>query len=160
MKMSASTITRSPAQRLAWNRPPSTEGVTFSMTTRLRPSDAAGGPIASGRLEKQHAQWWQRQRERLRMTMRFARCRIHATEIADTAAAIARRIAVEHFAPAARHGHPEAMAVARDGREVADDQHDCAILGRTTQERGDAVGRVAAIDPREALGHQVAHMQS
>ncbi len=46
-KQSASTRTASPTMRLAGKRPPSTLGVTLSMTTRTRPSDTAIGVTAS-----------------------------------------------------------------------------------------------------------------
>ncbi len=42
---SASTVTRSPRDRLAGNSPSSISGVTASMTTRRRPSAARSGVI-------------------------------------------------------------------------------------------------------------------
>ena len=44
-KTSASTVTRSPTERLAGKRPASISGVTASITTRRRPSPARSGVI-------------------------------------------------------------------------------------------------------------------
>ena len=94
------------------------------------------------------------------MTVRCERLCVHPTEIADAAAAIAGGIAVEHLAPAAGAWHAEPIGMARHRREVAHHERRCAaFVAGVTQERDHAVGRIAAVDPRETRRIEVLCVQ-
>src|SRR5205085_2001068 len=128
VKQSASTFTVSPATRLIANRPPSTAGATFSITTRMRPSagsdDGCIEPpvflLLNGCwLQEQYRKRRQRQGERVRTALRRHRRGLDAAQVADAAAAVNARIAIQALAPKAAVRRTDNVVVARNRREVA-----------------------------------------
>src|SRR6185503_7745856 len=103
-------------------------GETFSTTARARPSAGSeaglraallrAGTSGSSMLEINHGKRRQRQRNRLRATVQAERLGVHATEIADAAAAINSRVPVQHFAPEPVLRNADAVVGARHRREI------------------------------------------
>src|SRR3954467_11089597 len=78
--------------------------------------------------------------------------RLDPSRIAETAAVIIRRIAIEDFPPPAAAGSAGAVIHARHGSEVAGDEHDVAVRLSFAQEAQRAAFGVVAVDPLEAGG--------
>src|ERR1700722_1535069 len=150
--MRASTRTASPATRRTGVLPPSICGWMFSMTTRIVPM--AAYPLISIRREEQHAERRQAQREGMEAAVRGQRSRLDAAEVAEAAAAILERVAVQALAPVAAAGYSHAIVAARERREVAHDENHLtfAVL---SQKRDHARLAVVAVDPLEALPVEV-----
>ena len=75
--------------------------------------------------------------------------RFDPAQIADVAAAVDRRVAIEHFLPRPADGHTQAVVVPRDRREVAHHEHDILRLLAAAQERDHGVLPVLVVDPGE-----------
>src|ERR1700726_3869509 len=97
--MRASTRTFSPVTRRTGTLPPSICGWTLSMTTRIVPM-AASAAISVGRQE-QHAERRQGQRERVEAAVRGQGSCFDAAEVADAAAAVFERVAIQPLVPVA-----------------------------------------------------------
>src|SRR5579883_2342389 len=86
------------------------------------------------------------------MSMRRVRFGLHGPGIAETAAAIFERVAVEALAIEPRQRHADAIAMARYGREVADDHRELMGIARAAEIGERALIGIARIDPLEPLG--------
>src|SRR5688572_15244518 len=75
------------------------------------------------RLEEEHGERRQGERERVAELLVRHRLRVRAALVAHAAAAVVRSVAVEELAPAAAARHAHAVVVARDRGEVANHEH-------------------------------------
>src|SRR5262247_1553422 len=81
------------------------------------------------RLEEKNREWGNGDRQRLaELLVRHGR-RVRAAVIADAAAAVERRVAVEQLAPAAALRHADAVVVARHRSEVAHHDYRRRVVG-------------------------------
>ena len=96
----------------------------------------------------------------MRLAMRGLLERMDRAIVAEVAAAVEARIGVGDLAPAAGARHADAIAVARHGGHVADDQDRRAVLLAAAQEGEDGVGAIVADQPAEARGQGVALMRA
>ncbi len=91
--------------------------------------------------------------------MPFARLRQAAGEIAEIAAAIVRRIAVEDFGIPAALRHADAMLQTGSRREVQTDHEEVVGILATTQVSQRAFLMIVAIDPLEAAALKIELVQ-
>src|SRR4051794_26794492 len=109
---------------------------------------------AGGGSEPEHAEGWQRQRRGRRLTVPGFLGRLDRAEVADAAAGITLCVGVEDLLPLPGAGQPDAVALVRHPREVADDRH-ARTVRTPAQERQHVADVVVGVDPREALGLRV-----
>src|SRR5438270_814575 len=85
--------------------------------------------------------------------------RMDRARVAEVAAAVEARIGIGNLAPAAGPRYADAVAMARYGRHVADDQNGRAAGLAEPQESEDRIGVIVADDPAEAVAARIALMQ-
>src|ERR1700722_13589083 len=124
----------------------------FSMTTRIVPMVAE--PVISIRREEQHAERRQAQREGVEAAVRGQGGGLDAAKVADAAAAILDRVAVQTLAPVAAARYPDTIVGARERREVAHDENHFTVAA-LSQKRDHARLVVVAVDPFEAFPVEV-----
>jgi len=76
---------------------------------------------------------------------------VQASTVADARAGVYLSVTVKHFAPVAAVRHPETIALAGYGREVANHDQLVARCLTVPQETDDAALMVVAIDPLETV---------
>ena len=69
--------------------------------------------IVLSTLEYDHRQWWELNRDGIRLVVLWYFFRVDASGIADIAAAVVRGITIEQFLVKPRHGHAQAIAETR-----------------------------------------------
>src|SRR5690349_6567491 len=82
------------------------------------------------------------------------------TEVADAATRVFCRVTVEQLFPEAIVRYTDAVAVARDRREIAHDQDGVFRLLSFSQHRNDACLRIVAVNPLKARGIAVELVES
>src|SRR6516225_8020067 len=127
----------------------------------LGPVNGGFSAIALLSVELEHDSRQRRCRDlgRGRETMRSGGTGRHLTEIALSRATIGLRIGIEDLAPSSRLGQADAIAMPRNGCEIADHGNG-AVARRSEPHPGiDRLGHVVGDDPAEALALAVAGMQ-
>src|SRR5205823_11268959 len=104
--------------------------------------------IAGRGLHEQYRKRRQRQHERMRTALRGHGRRLDAAEVANAAAAVDRRVAVQALAPETAVRRADDVIVPRKRREIAYDRQRLACA-RFTQETDDARFGVVVVDPCE-----------
>ena len=109
--------------------------------------------------EDHHAEWWNRQIEQVTAAMGSDGRRADSAEIALTAAVIKRGIAIEDLIPVAAPWHPNPIVMARQGREVADDEKDVPRTVPLAEVSQDAAFGIVGINPLEPIARAITLMQ-
>src|SRR5262245_55097152 len=77
--------------------------------------------------------------------------RSSSAKIAEVCSAIGLGIAVQYFLPGATPGHSDAVAEARNRREVKDNENDFRAICRFSEKRQHALVRVVGVDPFKSV---------
>ena len=78
-----------------------------------------------------------------------------AGEISLPAAAVERRVAIQHFLPEAAVGHADTVVLSRHRRKIADKEQLVRRIPAASEEADDAALRIAAIHPLKAGGIEI-----
>ena len=87
---------------------------------------------------------------RERLVLPGDRAGLDAAEVADVRAAVEAGVGVDDLAPGARAWQPEPVSLARDRRQVGDEDDDALVVGRLAGEGEDVRVGVVGLDPPEA----------
>src|SRR6476661_9769203 len=154
---------RSPMTRFTGKRPQSISGITRSITARTRPSWLPRRPTLSSAVLGALAFMLEinccerRKGYAYRMITSMGRNwrGLHATLIAHAAAAVVRRIGIQHFAPIAMTWHAEQVVFARHRCEVEGDYDNGVLVASLACVCERAELGIGVVDPFEAARVEV-----